>query len=108
VNESADIRVSLAGFCDFLRNIDVCINSFVVEFILSSRTSEVNDDVRILDGFIVESVIIVVEITHNVALARTSTEFQFLDEIIICVDVVMRENNITANVAQTSTNLRKF
>jgi hypothetical protein len=108
VNESADIRISLASFCDFLSNIDVGVDSFVVDFVLSSRTSEVNDDVRVLDSFIVESVIIVVEITHNVALTRASAEFQFLDEIIISVDVVMRENNITANVAQTSTNLTKF
>ena len=99
MNESADIWISLASLSDFLGNIDICIDSFVVEFILSSRTSEVNDDVGVLDCFVIESVIVVVKVTHDITLTRTSAKLQFLDEVIICVDMVVRENDVTANVA---------
>jgi len=99
MNESADIWVSLASLSDFLSNVDICIDSFVVDLILSSGTSEVNDDVGVLDCFVIESVIVVVKVTHDITLTRTSAKLQFLDEVIICVDMVVRENDVTANVA---------
>lgn len=106
MNETTDIGISLASLSNLLCNVYVSIDSFVEVFVLSTRTNEVDDNVGVLDSFIVKTIVIEVEVAHNVALSTASAELQFLYEIIVSVDVIMREDDITSDVAERSTDVR--
>lgn len=105
MDESADVGVSLASLSDFLSNVYVSVDCLVEVLVLRSRADEVDNNIRVLDRFIVESVVIEIEVTHNVALATSSAEFQFLHEIIVRIHVIMWEDHITSDVAESCTNL---
>lgn len=105
VNETADIRISLASLSDFLGNVNIGIDGFVEVLVLCTRADKVDDNVGVLDGFIVECIVIEIEVAHNVALATAGAELKFLDEIVVRVNVIMWEDHVTSNIAKCCANL---
>lgn len=69
MNETTNVGVSLTGFCDFLCNMYISVDGLIEVLVLSARAYKVNDDIGVLNSFIVQTVVIEVEVAHDIALA---------------------------------------